>query len=109
MLEDEMAVVDLQEEVVEFVFFMGPMTLLDILRLFLSRFALAVKAALHGLFFVLLLAEFDVALLPEKGLEVVAWDYLFLLVVEEVVINGGGPGMGDGGGGLVIGRLSEQR
>lgn len=66
MLQYEMAVVDLQEVMVEFVFLMGPMSLLNIFGLFFHCLIFQGKAALHGLFFVLFFAEFDMTFLPKK-------------------------------------------
>lgn len=109
MLQYEMAVVDLQEVMVEFVFLMGPMSLLNIFGLFFHCLIFQGKAALHGLFFVLFFAEFDMTFLPEKRLEVVARDDLFLLVIDTVVIIYGWIGIRKGSWSRVIDGLAQER
>ena len=109
MLQYEMAVVDLQEVMVEFVFFMGPVSLLNIFGLFLHCLIFQGKAALHGLFFVLFFAELDMTFLPEKRLEVVARNDLFLLLIDTVVVIYRWIGIGRGSWRRVIDGLAQER
>lgn len=48
------------------------------------------------------------AFLPEEGLEVVARDDLFLLIIDAVVIINGRIGIGKGGWGGVIDGLAQE-
>lgn len=104
-----MAVVDLQEVMVEFVFLVSPMSLLNIFGLFFHCLIFQGKAALHSLFFVLFFAEFDMTFLPEKRLEVVARNDLFLLLVDTVVIIYGRIGIWRGSWGRVVDGLAQER
>lgn len=85
MLQDEMTIVDLQEVVVKFIFFMGPMSFLNIFGLFFHCLVFQGKAALHGLFFVLFFTKFDMTFLSKERLEVVSRDYLFFLIIDTIV------------------------
>jgi hypothetical protein len=88
VLEDEVPVVDLQEEVIQFVLFVSPVSLLDVLALLLHDLVLGGGASLGRFLPVLLLAQLDVALLAEQGLEVVARNHLFFLLSGGVGVAG---------------------
>ena len=93
-----MPVVNLKEEVIEFIFLIRPVPLLNILGLSLESFAFGGDAAFGGFLPILFFAELDVALLAKKGLEVIAGNDLLLVVVGGVGVAGKGIGMGLGCG-----------
>lgn len=108
VLQYEMTIVDLQEVVVKFVFFMGPMSFLNIFGLFFHCLVFQGKAALHGLFFVLFFTKFDMTFLSKEWLEVISRDYLFFLIIDTIVIICGKIGIWKGCWSLVIDRLAQE-
>lgn len=84
VLQDEVAVMEFEEPVVEFVFLGSPVPFLNILGFSLSRKMLEVWVFLAIIFLGLLAGEPDMALLAEKRLKVVSWDDLFLVFKQRV-------------------------
>jgi hypothetical protein len=66
MLHDEMPIMNLQKEMIQFIFLMSPVALLYILGLLLWEFILEVKITLGRLLPILFLTELDVALLSKE-------------------------------------------
>lgn len=64
------------------------MPLLDVLRFSVDGLVLGGDRTFDRLVPILFFAELDVALLPEKGLEVVAGDDLLLLVLGRIGVAG---------------------
>lgn len=71
VLQHKVLVVQLQKTMIKFVLLRCPVSLLNILGLRLSGLRLQIHTSFLGLLPVLPFSQSDVALLPEKGLEIV--------------------------------------